>query len=402
MKRLTTRVAIVGAGPGGLLLSHLLQLAGVDSIVLERRSRTYVERRVRAGLLEGGTVDFLREAGLADRLDREGLVHEGFVFRFGARAHRMPFTELTGRTVHMYGQQELVKDLIRARTAAGARLWFDVPDVELRGLETDTPAVRCTMAGQPVEIACDFVAGCDGFHGVSRRSVPPGALTTYERTYPYAWLGVLAQAPPAAEELIYAVHGRGFALHSMRSPAVSRLYLQVEAGESVENWPDERIWKELHTRLDIDGAPELAEGPVLEKSCVALRGFVTEPMSYGRLFLAGDAAHIVPPTAAKGLNLAVADIKVLAAAFREFYETGDRGPLDGYSAACLPGVWQAQEFSDWMSRLLHRPTEGPVFDERLQRARLEAVVGSPAAARNFAENYVGLARERTPARGGRP
>ncbi|MFT9479583.1 4-hydroxybenzoate 3-monooxygenase [Streptomyces sp. 11-1-2] len=402
MKRLNTRVAIVGAGPGGLLLSHLLQRCGVDSIVLERRSREYVEKRVRAGLLEGGTVDFLREAGLADRLEREGLVHEGFVFRFGSRAHRMPFTELTGRTVHMYGQQELVKDLIRARTAAGARLWFDVPDVEPQGLDTDTPTVRCTVAGEPVEIACDFVAGCDGFHGVSRRSVPPGTFSTYERTYPYAWLGVLAEAPPAAEELIYAVHSRGFALHSMRSPAVSRLYLQVEAGERVENWPDERIWKELHTRLDIDGAPELAEGPVLEKSCVALRGFVTEPMSYGRLFLAGDAAHIVPPTAAKGLNLAVADVRVLAAAFGEFYGSGDRTALDGYSAACLPGVWQAQEFSDWMSGLLHRPPEGEVFDGRLRDARLASVVNSPAAARTFAENYVGLARERTPARGGRP
>ncbi|AXK33730.1 4-hydroxybenzoate 3-monooxygenase [Streptomyces armeniacus] len=393
MNRLRTQVAIVGAGPAGLLLSHLLHQQGVESVVLERRSRQYVEQRVRAGLLEHGSVQVLRDAGLAGRLDRQALHHDGLELRVDGQRHRLNVTRLAGCSTYVYGQQELVKDLIAAREEAGGQIWFEVDDV-VPELSHDGPStVRCTLDGQPTEISCDFVAGCDGFHGVTRPSIPEGHLTTYDRTYPSAWLGVLAAAPPASEELVYAVHERGFALASMRSPEVSRLYLQVEEGDSVDNWPDDRIWKELHARLSVTGEAELTEGPILEKSVVALRSFVAEPMQHGPLFLAGDAAHIVPPTAAKGLNLAVEDVTVLSEAFHAWYSDGDRALLDGYSDRRLPSIWEAEEFSDWMAGLLHRPPEGDRYGARLQRARLDAVVNSPASGRQFAERYVGLARQ---------
>jgi p-hydroxybenzoate 3-monooxygenase len=401
MRRLLTQVVIVGAGPSGLLLSHLLSLRGVDSVVVERRSREHVEQRVRAGLLEQGTVDLLRAAGLADRLDREGLVHEGFELRFDGCQHRLPFTELTGWTTCMYGQQEVVKDLIRAREAAGGRLYFGVDDVAPLDVDTDAPRVRCTVQGEPVEIVGDFVAGCDGFHGVCRHSVPTGALTAYEHAYPFAWLGILAAVAPATEELIYAVHERGFALHSMRSPAISRLYLQVGPAEPLADWPDERIWAELRTRFALDGREVLNEGPILSRGVTAMRSFVVEPMQYRRLFLAGDAAHIVPPSAAKGLNLAVADVRLLTAAFTAWYADGTRELLDGYSRACLTAVWQGQEFSAVMTSLLHRFPAEDRYAVKLRGARLRDLVTSRAAATAFAEHYVGLARARlTGATGG--
>ncbi len=404
MRRLRTQVVIVGAGPSGLLLSHLLARRGVDSVVIERRTREYVEQRVRAGLLEQGTVDVLRDAGLADRLDREGLVHEGFELRFDGGQHRVPFTELTGWTTCMYGQQEVVKDLIRAREAAGGQLYFGITDVAPLDVETDAPRVRCTVDGKPMEIAGDFVAGCDGFHGICRHSVPAGTFTTYEHTYPFAWLGILAEVAPSTEELIYGVHERGFALHSMRSPTISRLYLQVAPAESLADWPDHRIWAELRTRLALDGQEGLNEGPILSRGVTEMRSFVLEPMQYGRLFLAGDAAHIVPPSAAKGLNLAVADVGLLAAALTAWYANGSWELLDGYSRDCLAAVWQGQEFSALMTSLLHRfPGEDP-YAVKLRRARLWELVVSRAAATAFAEQYVGLARARLtpPARGESP
>ncbi|CAM03306.1 p-hydroxybenzoate 3-monooxygenase [Saccharopolyspora erythraea NRRL 2338] len=394
MRAVRTRVAVVGAGPSGLLLSHLLHTQGIDSVVLERRSREHVESRVRAGMLEQGVADLIRQAGVGARMDREGFVHDGFELRIGDRRHRVSLTGLTGRTVCMYGQQELVKDLIRARTEAAATLHFGVEDVKLHGLTGDAPVVRCTIDGEPTEITCDFVAGCDGFHGVSRRSVPASALSVYEHEYPFAWLGVLARMPPVASELVYSAHERGFALYSMRTESLSRLYLQVAPDDDGSTWPPELIWKELATRLGPDASEVLRPGPILETSVTRMRGFVAEPMQYGRLFLAGDAAHIVPPTAAKGLNLAVGDVRTLAQAFARWYSSGDRGPLDEYSATCLPAVWRAQEFSAAMTWLLHRPADSTGFTERLRRSRLENLVSSRAAATEFAENYVGVSRDR--------
>jgi p-hydroxybenzoate 3-monooxygenase len=394
MRRLRTQVVIVGAGPSGLLLSHLLAQRGVDSVVLERRSREYVEQRVRAGLLEQGTVDLLRAAGLADRLDREGLVHEGFELRFDGHQYRLPFTELTGWTTCMYGQQEVVKDLITAREAAGGQLYFDVDDVAPSDVETDAPRVSCTWRGEPVGITGDFIAGCDGFHGVCRHCVPAGTFTAYEHAYPFAWLGILASVAPSTEELIYGVHERGFALHSMRSPAISRLYLQVGPDERLEDWPDERIWAELRTRFALGGQEALNEGPILSRGITAMRSFVLEPMQYRRLFLAGDAAHIVPPSAAKGLNLAVADVRLLAAALTAWYVDGSRELLDGYSRACLAAVWQGQEFSALMTSLLHRFPAEDGYGVKLRQARLRDLVTSKAAATAFAESYVGLSRAR--------
>ena len=394
MRRLNTQVVIIGAGPSGLLLSHLLSRRGVESVVLERRTREYVEQRVRAGLLEQGTVDLLRGAGLADRLDREGLVHEGFLLRFEGREYRLCFTELTGWTTCMYGQQEVVKDLIKARETAGGQLYFGVEDAAPLDIETDAPRVRCTMGGEAVEVVADFIAGCDGFHGICRPSIPSGALTTYEHAYPFAWLGILASVPPSTEELIYAVHERGFALHSMRTPAISRLYLQVGPRESLAEWPDERIWAELRTRFALDGREVLNEGPILSRGVTEMRSFVVEPMQYRRLFLVGDAAHIVPPSAAKGLNLAVADVQLLATAFTAWYANGSRELLDGYSRTALGAVWQGQEFSALMTSLLHRFPSEDDYMVRLRQARLRDLVTSRATATAFAENYVGLARAR--------
>jgi p-hydroxybenzoate 3-monooxygenase len=386
-----TQVGIVGAGPAGLLLSHLLHLEGIESVVVERRSRDYVEKRVRAGVLEQGTVDLLRQVGLGGRLEREGLVHHGIELRFDGRGHRIPLSELTGgRAITVYGQQEVVKDLIAARSAAGGSVRFEIDDVSVHDLDTDSPALRFTSLGRPVELRCDFIAGCDGFHGICRDAIPPGVLKVYEREYPFAWVGILAAVPPSTEELVYAYHERGFALHSLRSPQLSRLLLQCGRDDTIENWPDARIWEELHARLQAEGW-SLTEGPVLEKVVTPMRSFVVEPMSYGRLFLAGDAAHIVTPTGAKGLNLAVADVRVLARALVDWFRTGRRAGLDSYSATCLRRVWRVQDFSAWMTSLLHHfPDEGGGYQARLQVARLAYVTRSRAAAASLAENYVGL------------
>ena len=387
-----TQVAIVGAGPAGLLLSHLLHRAGIDTVVLERRSRRHVEERIRAGVLEQGTVDLLNEAGVGERMRREGLVHHGIELLFGGRRHRIPLSELAdGRAITVYGQHEVVKDLAAARLAAGGQLAFEAEVASLHDLSGTTPRVRFRQAGKDRELACDFVTGCDGFHGACRDAVPAGALQVFERAYPFAWLGILAEAPPASEELIYASHDvRGFALLSMRSPTVSRLYLQVEPGEDLAGWPDERVWAELHARLETGDGWKVAEGPVLQKGVTGMRSFVAEPMRHGRLFLAGDAAHIVPPTGAKGMNLAVHDALLLSRALAAFYASGRTDLLDGYSAAALRRVWRAEHFSWWMTSMLHRFGGDDVFGRRLQRAQLDQVTTSRAAATVLAENYVGL------------
>jgi p-hydroxybenzoate 3-monooxygenase len=380
-----TQVAIVGAGPAGLVLAHLLHLRGIDSVVVERHDRAYLEKRIRAGVLEHGTVDLLTSVGLADRLHRERMVHHGVELLFDGIGHRIPLTELTDREITIYGQHELVKDLIAARLSRGPLL-FSCTDVTL---DLSRPAVSFVHDGQQVTVAADFIAGCDGYHGVSRPSIPDGHLTVYEREYPFAWLGVLAEAPPSSEELIYAHSSRGFALHSMRSPAITRLYLQVRPDEPLDEWPDDRIWSELRARLARRSGFELADGPILEKSVTTMRSFVVEPMRYERLFLAGDAAHIVPPTGAKGLNLAVADVKVLASALDEFYASGSSDGLDAYSETCLRRVWRVQHFSWWMTSMLHL-LGGDSFDAQLQLSQLRYVVSSRAAATSLAENYVGL------------
>ncbi|GGS71820.1 4-hydroxybenzoate 3-monooxygenase [Nonomuraea spiralis] len=381
-----TQVGIIGAGPAGLLLSHLLHLRGISSVVLERRSRDYVERRVRAGVLEQGTVDTLDEAGVGARMRREGLPHHGIELRYGGAGHRIAFDKLVpGRAITVYGQQEVVKDLIAARLAAGGDLRFEVEDVAVHSLESE-PYV--TFGGERLD--CDVIAGCDGFHGVSRPSVPEGVLEVFEREYPFAWLGVLAEVAPSSEELIYARTERGFALHSMRSPTVSRFYLQVPADTDVADWPDERVWAELKARLETVPGFELATGEIIEKGVTPMRSFVVEPMQYGRLYLAGDAAHIVPPTGAKGLNLAVADVRVLTEALAAFFEHGSSELLDGYSRACLKRVWRAQHFSWWMTTLLHTFDDDDPYGRRLQTSYLDYVTSSEAAATTLAENYVGL------------
>jgi p-hydroxybenzoate 3-monooxygenase len=387
-----TKVGIVGAGPAGLMLSHLLHLEGIESVVLENRSRDYVEQRIRAGVLEQGTVDLMNRTGLGERLGREGLVHQGIELRFGGRGHRIALTDLTGRSIFIYGQQEVVKDLIAARLAAGGIIEFEVDDVRLENLDSDRPAIRYrTDAGEHV-LECDVVAGCDGFHGVSRDSVPAGVLSAYHHEFPFAWLGILAEVRPSTEELIYASHDRGFALHSLRSPEISRLYLQVDPDEPIDAWPDDRIWQELRTRLETVDGWSLADGPILEKGVTAMRSLVVEPMQYGRLFLAGDAAHIVPATGAKGLNLAIHDVYVLARAVVEWDRTGSTEMLDGYSDSCLWRVWRVQDFSRFMSSILHRfpEEEHDGFLARLRRAQLDYVCSSTAASTSLAENYVGL------------
>jgi p-hydroxybenzoate 3-monooxygenase len=388
-----TQVGIVGAGPAGLVLSHLLAREGIESVVLENRSREYVEQRVRAGVLEQGTVDLLTELGLADRLHREGLVHQGIELRFDGKGHRIPFEELAeGRSITIYGQQEVVKDLIAARLDADGPLLFEVDDVSLHGIDSDEPSVRFKHEGVEKELRCDAIAGCDGFHGVCRPSVPEGVLSFNQLDYPFAWLGILAQVAPSTEELIYAPHDRGFALHSLRSPKLTRLYLQCAPDDEIEAWPDERIWEELRTRLSTDGGWELSEGPIVEKGITPMRSFVAEPLRFGRLFLAGDAAHIVPPTGAKGLNLAAADVRVLSEALGNWYANGDTHALAAYSDTCLRRVWRVQHFSSWMTSMLHRfPGDDP-FEARLQRSQLRYVCASRAAATTLAENYVGLER----------
>jgi p-hydroxybenzoate 3-monooxygenase len=386
-----TQVGIVGAGPAGLMLGELLRAEGIDSVVLEARSREYVEHRVRAGVLEQGTVDALRSLGLAGRLEREGLVHEGVELRFAGHGHRIDLAELTGgSTIVLYGQQEVVKDLIAARLDAGGPLLFEVDDVAVHDADSERPRVTFTRDGAAEELRCDVVAGCDGFHGVCRPTIPDDVLTVRERVFPYAWLGILAEVAPSSDELIYTHHDRGFALASMRSPSVTRLYLQVAPDEDLDEWPDDRVWAELHRRLATEEGFELAEGPVFEKGITPMRSFVAAPMRWGRLFLAGDAAHIVPPTGAKGLNSAVADVVVLARALGAFYAEGDEGGLDGYSEACLRRIWRVQRFSNWMTSMFHRPGDGDPFTLELQRAELDYVCRSRAAATTLAENYVGL------------
>ncbi len=388
--RTRTQVGIVGGGPAGLLLSHLLALRGIDSVLIEIRSRTYCEARQRAGVLEDGSVALLRGAGVADRLDQQGLVHGGIYLQFDGHRRHIDFRELTGgRTVTVYAQTEVVKDLIARRLADGGTLEFSVTDTDVADLDTDRPLLRYTDAsGARHEVLCDAIAGCDGFHGICRPSVPPGVLTTWERDYPYAWLGILADVPPSTDELIYAHHRNGFALHSLRTPAVSRLYLQVGPDEDIEAWPDERIWAELARRFELPGWT-LQQGPVLDKSITPMRSFVSAPMRYGRLFLAGDAAHIVPPTGAKGLNLALADVAVLAAAL-EALLNGDSGPAAAYSGTCLERVWRSTHFSWWMTTMLHRTPGADEMEAQLQLSQLRYVVTSRAAATSLAENYTGF------------
>jgi p-hydroxybenzoate 3-monooxygenase len=385
-----TQVAIVGAGPAGLVLSHLLAAQGIETIVLEHRSRAYVEARVRAGVLEQGTVDLLRQMRVSERMDREGLVHHGVELRFEGASHRIPLTQLAGgRSIMVYGQQEVVKDLINSRLNAGGVIHFDAQAVAMLELESASPRVAFLHDGTRDELEADFIAGCDGFRGGSRDAIPSDALTAYDKQYPYAWLGILAAVPPSNEELIYVRHERGFALHSMRSPAITRLYLQVDPDEDLEQWSDDRIWSELSTRMATHTGFQLQSGPILEKGITAMRSYVVEPMQFGRLFLVGDAAHIVPPTGAKGMNLAVADARVLADALSTFYSSGSTARLDAYSATCLRRVWRAEHFSWWMTTMLHRHPDDPFMD-RLGISNLRYVISSESAARSLAENYVGL------------
>jgi p-hydroxybenzoate 3-monooxygenase len=385
-----TQVGIVGAGPAGLVLGHLLHLRGIESVVLEDRNREYVEQRVRAGVLEWGTVELLKEMGVGERMERQGLVHRGVELRFAGEGHRIDFDELTGRGITVYGQQEVVKDLIAARLDFGGPLLFEVDDVRPEGFDTDSPSLRYRHDGEEHVLHCDVIAGCDGFHGICRDAIPEGVLTFHERDWPFAWLGILAEAEPASEELIYARHERGFALQSMRSPTVTRLYLQCDPGEAIEAWPDERIWEELQLRFE-SGDFRLNEGPIFERGITPMRSFVTEPMQYGRLYLAGDAVHIVPPTGAKGLNLAVADVRILADGLERWFSTGDDRLLELYSRTCLRRVWRVQHFSWWMTSMLHRmPDDHDGFQAKLQIAQLDYVCSSRAASTSLAENYVGL------------
>jgi p-hydroxybenzoate 3-monooxygenase len=385
-----TQVGIVGAGPAGLTLAVLLRRQGIESVVLEARSRDHVEHRIRAGVLEQGTVDLLTGAGVAERLHREGIVHHGISLQFDGERHRIPLTELAGgRTIVIYGQTEVVKDLIRAQLEEGAPLYFEVDDLQLHDLESERPRIAFRHEEESLELDCDVVAGCDGFHGICRPSIPDGVLRSFSREYPYGWLGILAAVAPSSEELVYAHHERGFALLSLRSHELSRLYVQCRPDEDIEEWPDERIWAELQIRLGLDGWT-LDEGPVLEKGVTGMRSFVVEPMQYGRLYLAGDAAHIVPPTGAKGLNLALHDVHALADALVAWYREGSAALLEAYSDTCLRRIWRAEHFSWWMTSMLHRPEDADAFDLKLQLSQLRYVTTSQAAATSLAENYVGL------------
>lgn len=390
MAQLETQIGIVGAGPAGLMLSHLLHLNGISSIIVEARSRAYCEERIRAGVLEHTSVQMLRQSGVGERLDREGLRHDGIDLGLDGLRHRIPFLELTGECVTVYGQQEVVKDLIARRLRDGGELRFECGEVSLHGIDGSRPLIRVEKEGNVDEIRCDYVAGCDGFHGISRPSFPAGALTTYERTYPFAWLGILAEAAPSRDELLYMHHQRGFALYSMRSPTITRLYLQCRPDEDIDEWTDDRIWSELRTRLSCSDGWSPTEGRILQKGVTGMRSFVVEPLQYGHLFLAGDAAHIVPPTGAKGMNLALADVHYLGEAFHSIYRRNDSAKLNEYSEKCLRRIWKAQRFSWWMTSLLHRFDNELPFDRKRQLAELQYVMSSRAAATALAENYVGL------------
>jgi p-hydroxybenzoate 3-monooxygenase len=386
MKNSKTQVAIIGAGPAGLLLSHLLHLAGIDSVVLESRSREEIEATLRAGVLEQGTVDLLAQSGVGERMKREGMVHHGVVLRFRGESHRIPLTELTGgRSIMVYAQHEVIRDLVKARLDAGGKIIFEVKDVKLEGVDSDAPKVHFNQE----TLSCDFVAGCDGFHGVSRPSIPAASRVEYKRNYPFGWFGILVEAPPATDELIYAHHERGFALISTRSPTIQRLYFQCDPKDDVKNWPDSRIWEELHARLHGPDGWKVTEGRIFQKGIIAMRSFVCEPMRHGRLFLAGDSAHIVPPTGAKGLNLAANDVRILSSALEAFYKNKSEDGLKAYSAEALKRIWRAENFSWWMTSMLHKFPEDSPFQHRIQLAELDYVASSRAKALTLAENYTG-------------
>lgn len=384
-----TQIAIIGAGPAGLLLSHLLHLQGIESIVIESRSRADIEATIRAGVLEQGSMDLLTEAGVGERMRAEGALHHGIELAFGGRRHRIDLTELTGKAITVYAQHEVIKDLVRARLAAGGQLIFGVSEVALSGIAGTRPSVRFTQAGEVQTIEADFVIGCDGFHGISRPAIPASERQDYQRTYPFGWFGVLVESAPSSEELIYAHHERGFALVSTRSPTVQRLYFQCDPTDRVDHWSDDRIWNELHGRLENNDGWRLKEGRIFQKNIIGMRSFVSAPMQSGRLFLAGDAAHIVPPTGAKGMNLALGDVRLLSRALAEFYRQGRSEALDSYSADALKRVWRAEYFSWWMTSLLHTFADATPFQREIQRAELENVVNSRALATALAENYVG-------------
>jgi p-hydroxybenzoate 3-monooxygenase len=386
-----TQIGIVGAGPAGLVLAHLLHLQGIESVVIETRSRKYIEERVRAGLLEQGTVDLLIETGVGERLRHECLTHHGIALRFNRKSHRIDFDDLTGgKTVTIYAQQEVIKDLVAARLAADLPIIFEAANVSVHDFDAATPSVRFHAAGKDEVLHCDFIAGCDGFHGICRPSLPAGVLTEFDREYPFSWLGILAQAPPSSDELVYCYHERGFALLTMRTREVSRLYLQVPHDEDINNWPDDRIWSELRKRTEAEGDWKLNEGAIFQKNIAGMRSYVVEPMQFGKLFLAGDAAHIVPPTGAKGLNLAASDVAYLSQALIEHYRSNSTNGLDAYAGRALSRVWKAERFSWWMTQMLHRFPESSGFDQRIQGAELEYLFSSKAAQTALAENYVGL------------
>jgi len=384
-----TQVAIIGAGPAGLLLSHLLHLQGIESVVLESRTRAEIESTIRAGVLEQGTMDILNDSGVGERMRAEGALHHGFELSFDGRRHRIDLSALTGKAITVYAQHEVIKDLVAARTRAGAQMLFEVRDVAVHGADSERPSVSFTYKDQAQRIEADFIAGCDGFHGVSRAAMPQEGRDDYQRVYPFGWFGILVEAPPSAPELIYARHERGFALVSTRSPSVQRMYFQCDPKDKVENWSDDRIWNELHARLENRDGWRVTEGKIFQKNIVAMRSFVSTPMQAGRLFLAGDAAHIVPPTGAKGMNLAVSDVRLLAAGLDQFYREGKRERLDRYTEDALKRIWRAEYFSWWMTSMLHTFEDASPFQREVQRAELENVVSSRAMATALAENYVG-------------
>jgi p-hydroxybenzoate 3-monooxygenase len=389
-KTMKTQVAIIGAGPAGLLLSHLLHLQGIESVVLESRTRAEIESTIRAGVLEQGTMDILKEAGVGERMAKEGALHHGIELAFGGQRHRIDLSELTGRAITVYAQHEVIKDLVAARMAAKGQIFFSVNDVSVHDIDTGKPSVRYSLGGEACRIDADFIIGADGFHGIARPSIPESIRRDYQRIYPFGWFGILVDSAPSSGELIYAQHERGFALVSTRSPTVQRLYFQCDPGDSVDNWSDDRIWAELHARVESKDGWKLKEGKIFQKNIIGMRSFVSTPMQHGRLFLAGDAAHIVPPTGAKGMNLAVADVRLLSLALDAFYKNGKQDLLAGYTEQALKRVWRAEHFSWWMTSLFHRFDDADPFQQQLQRSELEYVVSSRAAATALAENYVGL------------
>ena len=385
-----TQVGIIGAGPAGLLLSHILHLHGIESVVLEKHSKDYIESRVRAGVLEQASVTLLSEVGLGERLQREGMQHHGFEIRFGSRSHRINFDELTdGKGITVYGQQEVVKDIIAARLTAGGQISFEVDKVSIHDQLSEQPFIEYLLAGENHKLNCDFIIGCDGFHGISRKTIPKNVISSFNHTYPFAWLGVLVQAPPSSEELIYSNSVSGFALHSMRSPTITRNYIQCPPGDVIEDWSNDRIWQELHARLETVPDWKLVEGKILEKGITPMRSFVCETMRHGRLYLAGDATHIVPPTGAKGMNLAISDIRFLSQALSDWYRSGSEDLLNSYSTNCLRRVWQGERFSWYMTSLLHKFPDDNRFQHRLQQAELDYLSNSKAASAALAESYVG-------------